>query len=222
MQINVLEYLENSVNKYPNKIAFKDSDSKYTFRQFDITAKSIATGICKEFCFINKPIIVLVDRNVESLICMMAVLYSGNFYVPLDNKMPKQRLKTILDKVNPELVICSKNDENIVSNFNIKTIFIEDYKNADINEELLKESRTKILDIDPAYVIFTSGSTGVPKGVLISHEAVIEFIDNFVDIFGITSNDIIGNQAPFDFVTVQLMTELFKWLADFVRNSKSH
>ena len=109
--LNVLEYLENSVENLPNKVGFVDSNNRYTFRQFNDRAKCIGMSICSEIADVNKPIVVLVDRAVDSLICFMAVLYSGNFYVPLDNKMPKQRLEVILNRVNPALIICSKNDD---------------------------------------------------------------------------------------------------------------
>ena len=191
MQINVLEYLENSVKKYPNKVAFVDSVNKYTFKQFNNCAKSIATGISTNFSFTNRPIVVFVDRNVESLICFMAVLYSGNFYVPLDNKMPKQRLKSILDKVNPELIICSKKDENVVSDFEFSTICYEDYMKFNIDEERLLQNRKKILDVDPAYIIFTSGSTGTPKGIVISHKSVIDLTEWLTNTFNFSKKDIL-------------------------------
>ena len=64
---------------------------------------------------------------------------------------------------------------------------------------LLEAIREQRLDIDPLYAIFTSGSTGIPKGVLVSHRSVIDFMEEFVEIFEITDKDVIGNQAPFDF-----------------------
>lgn len=199
MQLNVLEYLENSVKKYPNKVGFTDPNNSYTFKQFDLLAKSIASGICRNFSLKNEPIVVLVDRNVDSLICFMAILYSGNFYVPIDNKMPKQRLKSILDKVNPKLVICSKNDENALSDFDVDTVSFEEYKTFDIDEVLIKERRERILDIDPAYVIFTSGSTGQPKGIVISHRSIIDFVDWMEKACDISNKCVFANQAPFYF-----------------------
>ena len=68
-----------------------------------------------------------------------------------------------------------------------------------IEDSALKMIRDKMIDTDPLYINFTSGSTGVPKGIVVGHRSVIDFIEYFTEIFGITSEDIIANQAPFDF-----------------------
>ena len=70
---------------------------------------------------------------------------------------------------------------------------------SDIENARLQEIRESMIDTDPLYCNFTSGSTGTPKGVLVAHRSVIEFIDQFTEIFDITKADVIGNQAPFDF-----------------------
>ena len=69
----------------------------------------------------------------------------------------------------------------------------------EIDQKLLKQIRKKHTDRNPLYINFTSGSTGLPKGVAVSHRAVIDFIRIYADTFDITKEDIIGNQAPFDF-----------------------
>ena len=68
-----------------------------------------------------------------------------------------------------------------------------------IDEAKLQQIRSRHLDIDPLYGIFTSGSTGQPKGVLVCHRSVIDFIDVFTETFSICPNEVIGNQAPWDF-----------------------
>lgn len=201
MQTNVLEYLENSVKKYPNKIAFSDENSEYSFKQFDDLAKSVASGIIKKTVSVNKPIIVLVDRNTESLIALMAVLYSGNFYVPLDNKMPKSRLETIISQVNPSLIISTEQDRELLNTLSCgrPVLIFDEYKSETINNSALSFNRSKILDVDPAYVIFTSGSTGNPKGIVITHRSVIDFIEWMSEACSISKNCVFGNQAPFYF-----------------------
>ena len=97
----------------------------------------------------------------------------------------------VTDKVHKEIALELISEDRIV--------YIEDLKNTEINEEKLKIIRENGLDLDPLYANFTSGSTGVPKGVLVGNRSVIDFIDNFTEIFNITEKDIIGNQAPFDF-----------------------
>lgn len=67
------------------------------------------------------------------------------------------------------------------------------------DENQLQQIRESMIDTDPLYCNFTSGSTGTPKGVLVAHRSVLEFIDQFTEIFDITEADVIGNQAPFDF-----------------------
>lgn len=208
MQKNVLEYLEDSVKKYPNKVAFTDSNNQYTYTEFWLAARKIATQICCETNKINRPIAILVDRQVESLIGFMGILYSGNYYVPIDNKMPKQRIEKVLEQIQAEVILHLKSDSELVleltkNNEKIKTInttnCLNDVTEEEILEQEIQKRRNQVLDLDPAYIIFTSGSTGIPKGIVISHRSVIDFTDWMADTFGFSSQDIMGNQAPFYF-----------------------
>lgn len=162
MQRNVLEYLENSVKSFPNKIAFADEEKEYTYLEFSNYAKLIANKICENVVEINKPIAVLVDRNVKSLIGFMAVLYSGNFYVPIDNKMPKQRIEKVLEQVKPVAILCTSEDiklaEEIVSADKLdvaeeiasadKLDVAEEVENADKLDVVEGKMTAKIINVD--------------------------------------------------------------------------
>lgn len=111
MLINVLEYLEKASDKYPDKIALKDETQEVTFSQFEQRAKVLGCSIIDKIaCSIRNPVVVLVDRTSASLIAFMGVLYSGNYYVPVDNQTPPERLQSILDTLSPKLILCESKD----------------------------------------------------------------------------------------------------------------
>ncbi len=202
MRINVLEYLEQSANSYPEKIALKDETGEITFSQFEKYSRSIGSAIIEvTAASVRQPVIVMVDRTSSSIIAFMGTLYSGNFYVPVDNQTPKQRLQLIIDTLNPKLILCEEKDAGIFEGIQGAPgiIIIGKACSHAINNEQLNEAREKIIDTDPVYTIFTSGSTGTPKGIVVSHKSVIDLAEWLDDTFGFSNEDVIGNQTPFYF-----------------------
>ncbi len=208
MFINVLEYLEQASDQYPNKLALKDETQEVTFSQFEKRAKVLGCSIIdKIFCSIRNPIVVLVDRTSASLIAFMAVLYSGNYYVPVDNQTPPERLQSILDTLSPKLILCESKDNKAFEGVNKlpEIITIDKYCSEDevqlspVNVSKLKAVRDRIIDTDPVYTIFTSGSTGTPKGIVVPHKNVIDLAEWLTDTFSFSEADVIGNQTPFYF-----------------------
>ena len=196
----VLEYLENSERKNSEKIAVIDENGKYTYKELVEKAKRIGTAITENFEAKN-PVPVLMEKGRITLSTFFGAAYAGCFYVLLNSDLPKVRLEHIINVLGAKKIITDKEHlevaKELIKEENI--LFVEDMQQTDINQEKLDKIRQKALDIDPLYANFTSGSTGVPKGVLVSHHSVMDFIDNFTEIFNITSEDIIANQAPFDF-----------------------
>ena len=191
---NVLQYLETAAIKTPDKIAFADQQSSVSYKELMEQARRIGSYIRHRVNCRNRPVAVLIDRNIHSLICFLGVVYSGNFYVPVDHTMPQQRVALILDTLQPVLILDAVGRTGLD-----RAEPFEDAVRQEIDCEALDGVRACCLDIDPLYAIFTSGSTGVPKGVLISHRSVIDFIENFGETFSFPQEPVFGNQAPFDF-----------------------
>ena len=196
----VLEYLENSTNRNSEKIAVIDENGKYTYKELTELSKKIGTKLTE--CFEPRnPVPVLMEKSKDTLATFFGAVYAGCFYVLLNPDLPKVRLEQIVNVLGANHIVTDKAHKEIalelISEYNV--LFIEDLKNTEINKKKLEEIRNNSLDLDPLYANFTSGSTGIPKGVLVGNRSVIDFIDNFTEIFNITEKDIIGNQAPFDF-----------------------
>jgi D-alanine--poly(phosphoribitol) ligase subunit 1 len=180
MIINVLEYLENSEKRVPGKIVIADEKNSITYSQLIDYAKRIGTKILNETNSAKrKPIVVFVDRNIESLVSFMGIAYSGNFYVPIDIQMPKIRVELILETLQPIAALVLGTDieySKSVSPHLLTIVYEVSIKHSIDNEKLLN-IRNNIIDTDPLYTTFTSGSTGIPKGVITCHRSVIDMTE---------------------------------------------
>lgn len=208
MQRNVLEYLENSCEAFPDKIVFADDKSQITYREFVDQAKYLGAYLLEHELNgrRNAPIAVFIDRSIGSLVGFFASVYAGGFYVPVDRQMPAARIALILDTLNPAVILGEEKDQKILDRMERTEKLVAFGGILGSAGALGKEQKTlldgvrkRALDTDPLYAIFTSGSTGVPKGVLVSHRSVIDLIDNFKEEFSFDESCIFGNQAPFDF-----------------------
>lgn len=200
MQNTVLKYLEETAQKYPDKDAIVDKNEKISFKEFRKRAILIGKTIQLKINRIHKPILVYLPKSIDSIVSFMGVLYSGNFYTPTDVNFPFDKVKGIINCLEPSLFITNREYSTKLIKNGIceeKLLILEDVE-ADVEKtELL--FLNDIVDTDVVYVLFTSGSTGVPKGVVISNRSIIDYIDWAKKCYDINSNDSIGNQAPFYF-----------------------
>lgn len=200
MEKNVLELLERSAVLYADKTAVKDIEKKRDFFSLCNDAQKIGSALEARQIF-GKTIPVYMEKSVLTLEVFLGIVYAGGSYSLINPIQPKDRVEKILDVVSSPIVITDKARFAALQemSFEGEAVLAEDLLDTEINQERLRLVREKMVDTDALYVNFTSGSTGEPKGVVVGHKSVIEFIHYFTSIFQITSDDIIGNQAPFDF-----------------------
>ena len=220
----VLDYLEQSARRLPEKTAFADPDRSVTFGQLLYDARIIAAATAR-LVPPTEPVPVYMDKSVEAVQAFMGVAMAGCCYAMMDRRQPSKRQEQILNTLSSSVLLTVRACEEEVRQlpFTGTVLYLEDLLSGNsyvidhlseeirsgkicpdenLSEEdclLLQKRRRQMLDTDPLYINFTSGSTGTPKGVVVGHRSVMDFIDTFSDLFDIQETDVIGNQAPFDF-----------------------
>ena len=140
----------------------------------------------------------------------MGIVYAGCFYVFIDPGQPAARFLQILSVCRPACLLTDK-PEGLPAAPGVPVLRPAELLTQPENAPALAAVRAQALDIDPLYCNFTSGSTGVPKGVLVCHRSVLDFIGCFPELFSLGEDDVLANQAPFDFdVSVKDIYTAFK------------
>lgn len=152
-----VDCFNDNVKKYPNNIAVVDKESSITYEELDDKSNNIANYLIEFDWKENSAVVVACKRRKEFIIAITAINKAGYAYVPIDPEYPDNIRDYIIENSGAKMVL---NDEKI------KNIIKISPKNQNIN-------KSKPENI--AYMIYTSGTTGNPKGVMISHKAVMSY-----------------------------------------------
>lgn len=202
---NVLEWLEYSSAVCGEKVAYIEKNGdRLTFSQVIAGAKAI--GCALKDIYEDTPIAVICGRHVKTIEAFLGVVYSGHAYAPIDGRLPRNRIETILTLLHPAAIVTDDEHCEMVDDIaselgiNVSIYKLCELEQTDIDESYLLSVRERMVDTDPLYVIFTSGSTGKPKGVITSHQSLICYIEAYASVMNIESDDVMGNQSPLDYI----------------------
>ncbi|MCI9124231.1 MAG: amino acid adenylation domain-containing protein [Eubacterium sp.] len=200
MKKNVLEYLEETVKRFPDKKAFCDEREQLSFCELYHQARSIGSALARRG-ITKKPVLVYMEKSPSAVMAFFGAVYGGCFYVPLDEEMPYKRIQLIMENTQAEILICDEHTQEKVkkSAYHGEVCLCSELIRTEEDDEALRAVRNAQLDTDLVYVLFTSGSTGVPKGVAGHHRGVLDYIDQLADVMGFDENSVFGNQTPIYF-----------------------
>ena len=193
---SILEYLERTGERLPDRIAVDDDRRQISYETLIGEGKAIGSALAT-LGIIKKPVAVFLPKSCECVAAFMGVAYSGGFYCPIDVAMPTERVEHIFGVLQPAAIITNSKYSSIIENMGIscELLLFDELINKQVDYEVLTQIRQDALDTDPLYAIFTSGSTGIPKGVLISHKSVIDFMSCLDNGKFVQEDDVIGNQG---------------------------
>jgi len=132
------------------------------------------------------PVAICLNRTPELAIAILATLAAGGQYVPLDPKLPTERIEFILEDSGALLVLTSEDAADALPSSGVHEIYLDDGASGSFPTEALELTP---VSQQAAYTIYTSGSTGTPKGVVVSHGSLLNHSITARDTFGLTATD---------------------------------
>ena len=210
MKVSLIELFEETVRKYPQKVAVIDKDREIVFSDLRSKSLQLASALMALGIGQNRPVGVFLDKSIESVYADLGILYAGDFYMNLDIKTPAERIRNILQLVEPAAIISTtrqiKPIEGIIPS-TMKVILLDEAgETADVDAADIIGRLSTIIDTDPSCIINTSGSTGTPKGVVLNHKSFFDFIDWAIDTFHFGDDLVMGSLSPivFDIYSFEL------------------
>ncbi len=165
---------ELQAERDPQAIALVHNDEPLTYYELNCRANQVAHHLLNLGVGPEMLVGICVERSVDMVIAMLAVLKSGAAYVGLDPNYPEQRLQFILeDSASRVLILHRGVAEKIRPSKELKLVWLDSDKSFLSGKPTTNPNPTSLCPLNLAYVMYTSGSTGRPKGVAITHRSTV-------------------------------------------------
>lgn len=217
------QIFEEQVFDTPNNIALVFENKTLTYQELNERANQLARYIKKQYQQLTnqelKPDTLLdlcLDRSLDMVVAILAVLKAGGAYIPIDPNYPRARINFVINDTNSRVVITQKHllgHLSAIDNFaKIHAIVIDDeILQRDLQNISCDNLEPTSTATDLAYIIYTSGTTGTPKGVMIEHHQAINGILPLYSVYDLNKGKVIAAFASyaFDVSIVEFFVALF-------------
>ena len=197
---------ENQVELHPDRVILYATDGEFTYSQLNEKANRIANSLIKKGVGPEDRIMFILNRDSNVIASAFGILKSGAAFIPVDSEYPSERIEHVLTDSESKFIIV----DDVIEK---KCIDLSQYSDnlLDVNE-LLKEEDTSNPDPDVhannmAYLIYTSGSTGLPKGVILEHGNIANFV--YPDPRNVCTYELVHNLEKEDYKVLSTTTVAF-------------
>lgn len=216
----LVELFNEQVLKNPENVAISFNQDTLTYRELHSRSNQVAQLL--NSLGINKGDIVpiMIERSLECYVSILGILKAGAVYLPLNEKLPKNRIKYIINDSQANTVITKSAYMNFLEGNELYLIVMDEllgFQKAKkrtgrvfdkLDLDIMTHNNVSIITKpnDLAYIIYTSGSTGLPKGVMVEHTSVVNLIDWIKKEFSLTQHSrVMQNAALFFDASIQMM-----------------
>ncbi len=179
----------------PERVAVLDALGSLSYASLDARVNGLAHELIALGVGPETLVGVYMDRSVELVVALYAVLRAGGAYVPLDPGYPEARLAYMLSDADAPVVLTQGHlRESMPSGYAGRIVCVDEHQTESSTPPQIDADDSRL-----AYVIYTSGSTGQPKGVMNEHRGVVNRILWMQDAFAIDDHDAVLQKTPFSF-----------------------
>ena len=179
--------IERQAQAQPAAVALLFREDVLTYAQLDVQANRLAHRLIASGVTPEVKVGIAVERSVEMVVALLAILKAGAAYVPLDPEYPADRLAYMVEDSDIGLLLTqSWIRSRMPAREGLRVLELD---SLEFVEEPTHNPCAALNRENLAYVIYTSGSTGRPKGVGITHRSLVEHTQAAIDFFGLTTAD---------------------------------
>lgn len=173
---------ERAADIHSGNVALVCADTTLTYQELNADANRLAHVLIDYGVGRGDLVGVALDRSIDLVVALLAVLKTGAAYVPIDTSFPTERIRQMIDNADPKLVVTPAATPQNLSAWATLCMSIDEALTHTggraHNAHNAHDPDVEVLADDLAYVIYTSGSTGRPKGVEITHGALCNFLSS--------------------------------------------
>lgn len=184
----------------PTAVALVDAQHQLNYLELRYQVQSLALKLRCEGVRTGDIVAVALPRSVFLSIAILAIIEAGAAYLPLDMAHPDERIMYMLANAGAKAIISDSDTQLSLKKFSGATrLLVFDVLAVDGGEEIPLELPDHLSPEHPAYLIYTSGTTGKPKGVLVSHRAIVNRILWMQDSYQLAAQDVVMQKTPCGF-----------------------
>jgi long-chain acyl-CoA synthetase len=213
-------FLENSAEKFPDKIALVCQGQRLTYQQINDTANRLASGLKDFGVERGDRVAIFLENSVESVLSIFGILKADAVFVIINPTTKKDKLTYILNNCRIKALITNSDKPDLIQEVlqkttSLKSVILAGKQETDVRMSLAEKKvmyfeevlisypddplENKNIDLDLASIIYTSGTTGNPKGVMLSHLNMVSAANSITQYLENTSDDVILNVLPLSF-----------------------
>ncbi|BAY81672.1 peptide synthetase [Calothrix parasitica NIES-267] len=193
LQQGIHQLFEKQVEKTPDNIAIEFKSEKLTYQELNNQANQLAHYLRKQGVKPDMLVGICVERNPLMLIGLLGILKAGGAYVPIDAKLPNNRIAFMLGDSQVSILITQEKILAQLPNYSAQMICLDsEWEWENISKLSINNPPNQTVADNLAYVIYTSGSTGNPKGTLLTHQGLTNYLSWATQAYNVAQ----GNGSP--------------------------